>query len=57
MHIAADHGIEPYTLQSLPITTSPTMVAFGATKQFSPNCGDFPRTGEDELPWEDGLRI
>src|SRR5690606_39044610 len=33
------------TLHSLPITTSPTIVALGAIKQSSGICGDTPFTG------------
>src|SRR5579871_5245717 len=32
-------------LQSSPISTSPTIVALGATKQFFPKRGDLPSTG------------
>jgi hypothetical protein len=32
-------------LQSSPITTSPTIVALGAIKQLSPNCGYLSFTG------------
>jgi hypothetical protein len=34
-----------HTVQSLPIVTLPTIVAFGANQQFSPFCGIFPKTG------------
>ena len=36
---------ENHTLHSFPIVTSPTIVALGAMKQFSPISGDFPFTG------------
>jgi hypothetical protein len=35
-----------HTLQSSPIITSPTMVAFGAMKQLLPKAGDRPFTGK-----------
>ena len=45
VYIATDNGIEPDAASS-PITTSPTMVAFGAIKQLPGICGDTPFTGK-----------